>query len=388
MKKPKVIDIVMLSSYGKHEGGKETWLHNFLPELLKDDSIVKVYLFGFRIDSQPDQSEFLKSLDPEKKRVIPVILKSAPTKYPKFISMFRLLSRKIDVNNYIPPTHAIAVGGVFETLMLRFISRFKNATRIVWLRSIFTQEKAYVIPSYAISIFKYFEKNNLKKTADIIIVNGDDTKIFYSQYNLVIHTIKNSVNVGKWKMPSMQPSNVLQVAFVGRLSKVKGIESYFKLAEKIKNSKFSSNFIFHVVGEANNYDAIISKLHEDSIVVYHGAIDNDKLPIFLKKIHVCVALGYVSKRLGGAGLSNALIEQMAAAKIIVAWDNVAYNQILDESCAYKVVQYDIDHLVNTLVIIYNNQGEALQRARNAQKVVSSYTIEEHVKKFKKLLYHR
>lgn len=376
----------MLSTFGKQEGGRETWLYNFLPELLKDNRIAKIHLFGFRTHGQLDNSKLLKSLDFKKEsRIIPVILEAAPTNYPKFITMFKVLRKKLKTSVYEAPTHTMAVGGMLETLMLRFIGRFQKATRIVWLRSIFTQEKAYRIPSYGMSTVRFFEKNNLKTAADIIIVNGDDTKDFYTQYKFPIHTIKNAINVEKWQIPSMQPANILHVAYIGRLSKVKGVESYFELAKRIKKSDLALNFIFHVVGEANNYNEEVSQLNDLDVLRYHGAIDNDKLPEFLKNVHICVALTFVSETLGGAGLSNALIEQMAAEKIIVAWDNNAFNQILDDSTAYQVEQYNIDALELSLRKIFQSQEEAFQRAAMAKEVIRPYTIEAHVKKFLKVL---
>jgi glycosyltransferase involved in cell wall biosynthesis len=386
MKEKIILDIVMLSNYGKQEGGRETWLHNFLPELLKDNSISKIHIFGFRTLGQADNSELLKNLDTSGAgRIIPVILESAPTKYPKFITMFKLLRQTLKTDSYTTSTHAMAVGGILETLMLRFIGRFKKATRIVWLRSIFTQEKAYRIPSFGMSTVRYFEKQNLKKTANIIIVNGDDTKNFYAQYNLTIHTIKNAINVEKWHMPSMKPSDVLHVAYIGRLSKVKGIEAYFDLAKKMKATELASKFVFHVVGEANNYEEEVLKLNEENIVTFRGAIDNDKLPEFLEQIHICVALTFVSDKLGGAGLSNALIEQMAAEKIIVAWDNNAFNQILDETSSFQVTQYNIKDLVAVMKTIFHTQEKAFKRASIAKEVVKPYTMEAHVKKFIKVL---
>jgi len=386
MEEKVILDIIMLSTFGKQEGGRETWLYNFLPELLKDDKIIKINLFGFRTLAQQDNSELLIKLDPKGVgRIVPVILESAPSKYPKFVTMFTLLRKTLKNNDYVTPTHTMAVGGLFETLMLRFIKRFKKSIRIVWLRSIFTQEKAYRIPSYGMSTVRYFEKKNLNKAAHIIIVNGDDTKKFYSQYQFPIHTIKNAVNVEKWQMHSMEPSQVLHVAYIGRLSQVKGIDAYFELAKSIKKSELSSNFVFHVVGEANNFAKEVGELNKNNIVKYHGAIDNDKLPVFLKHIHVCVALGYVSEKLGGAGLSNALIEQMAAEKIILAWGNNAFNQILDETCAYQVEQYNQAELQNSLTKIFTQQKVALDKAKKAKQRVTPYTIEAHVAKFKKVL---
>lgn len=381
-----VLDIVMLSAFGKQDGGRETWLYNFLPELLLDSKISKVHLFGFRTKDQEDNTELLKRLDPhEKGRVIPIILVSEPTRFPKFVTMFKMLRRFSGSLEYKSPTHVMAVGGMLETLMIRFVSRFKKATRIVWLRSIFTQEKAYRIPSFGMRTVRYLEKKNLTKTADIIIVNGDDTKNYYSKYNLSIHTIKNAIDVKKWNMAPMEPSTVLQVAYIGRLSEVKGIEAFFDMAKTIKTSSLASNYVFHVVGDGANYHQEAKALSSEGIIKFHGPINNDELPDFLKEIHICVALTYVSEKLGGAGLSNALIEQMAAEKIIVAWDNNAFNQILNSECAYRARQYHNEDLVGILEDIYLHQEKALLKASKAKEVVQPYTIEAHVSKFKSLL---
>ena len=376
----------MLSSFGKEEGGRETWLHNFLPELLKDDTIDKVHIFGYRNTSQKDHSHLLKKLDLlGKERVVPVILEGTSSRIPKFVRMFRALRKELKQASYESPSHVLAVGGMLETTMVRFITRYKNAIRVVWLRSIFTQEKAYRIPQFLMKPFQSLEKHNLNNTADIIIANGDDTHAFYSKYNTGVHVLKNAVNVDKWQMPPVEESDILNVAYIGRLSEVKGIESYFELAQRIKASEFKKRFVFHVVGPANNYLNQAEMLDKANVINFHGAIDNDMLPAFLMNVHVCVALTFVSEKLGGAGLSNALIEQMAAEKIILAWKNNAFNQILDNTCAYQVEQYDVEALTDMLIEIYGNQHLALAKAKKAKEKVAPFTMEAHVEKFKNIL---
>lgn len=102
-------------------------------------------------------------------------------------------------------------------------------------------------------------------------------------------------------------------------------------------------------------------------------------------IDVCVALTYSSTELGGGGTSNALMEQMAASKIIVAWDNPIFRQLLCDSSGYLVEQYSIDELTNCLVHIYKNNELAISKARKSTCKISTYTLPKQVDKFINLL---
>ena len=96
---------------------------------------------------------------------------------------------------------------------------------------------------------------------------------------------------------------------------------------------------------------------------------------------VCVALTLSSLGLGGGGVSNALVEQMAAGRILVAWDNDIFRQVLDSSMAYLVPQGDARALANAFLYIALNRGEALERAARAWEKSTSYAISTHVDKF-------
>ena len=51
--------IVMLSNLGPAEGGRETWLYNFLPRLMQRFPSLKLRIHGFRLDGEPDHREKL-----------------------------------------------------------------------------------------------------------------------------------------------------------------------------------------------------------------------------------------------------------------------------------------------------------------------------------------
>lgn len=377
------IDLIMLSKFGKNDGGGETWVYNFYPELLRNRNI-KLNIFGYRTSNNEDNTLPLKLLDDSGlNKITPIILSGKNTKYPMFLSMSFKLKQTLK-NFYTPkPDFTIAIG-IFELMMMLLNRRFKNTTRIVWLRSIFLHEKASKIPWFTLGLFKYIIVLMLKKV-DVIIANGDDIKYYYENLGLDVKVIKNSIDSKKWAMKPPKVSEKLKVAYIGRLSKIKGIESFFDAIKAIKESLHHNKFEFHIAGDVNDYLTDIQTFEDNDWIKYHGNINNDVLPDFLKKIDICVALTYASPNGGGGGTSNALMEQMAASKIIIAWDNLIFKQLLNDKNAYLVEQYSVDGIVNSLLDIYKNQKHAIDRGLQAKDTIQPYTVESQVKKFLEIL---
>jgi len=378
------IDIIMLSNFDRNAGGRETWLYNFLPELLEDKSIQRINLFGYTNDEHNNNissASFLGKKKEIEKRLFPVVFKGKQSKYPMALAMFNQL-KKHKGDNDVSITLAM---GVFELLMMLFIRRFNNTKKVVWLRSIFMHEKAYAIPEFLRKTILSIEIYFLRK-ADIIISNGDDIKSFYEKYGLEISVIKNGIDYKKWKLPSPTLSKPVHVAYIGRLVQSKGIESYLELARKVKKGENHFSFIFHIVGNERGYEEEVKELAKENIVVNHGVIPNQKLPIFLKSIDVCVALTFASETGGGGGTSNAMLEQMAASRIMLAWDNVIFQQYLNDENAYLAKQYSVQELSKQLLNILKNKDEALLKSKNALKSIENYTYYNNVENFKRLVF--
>ena len=379
------IDIIMLSNFDPNGGGRETWLYNFLPEFLRNNNIGRVNLFGYK---QPKDLNFKKELlafesenrSPES--LYTYILEGTPSKLPLAFSMFRKLRK---LSKTIPTKNNVTLAmGVFEMVMMFYISRFKKTKKIVWLRSIFIHEKAYAIPKFLRSILLRFEIRLLRK-ADTLVCNGEDIRDFYQHYGLKLTVIKNGVDIKRWKQDPPKLIDPIHIAYIGRLSQVKGIESYFELIHRIKSGKQSENFVFHIVGDSNVYESTVDEMVQKKWVVMHGVIANKKLPQFLANIDVCVALTFASSSGGGGGTSNAMLEQMAASRIIIAWDNVIFQQYLNLSNAYLAEQYSVVGLEKALTEIIGEKETAKQKAKKAYETVLPLTYASNVEQFYNLL---
>jgi len=383
--KKEAVDIIMLSDFNRDAGGTETWLYNFLSELLKDNEIQQVRLFGYK-DSIKDFDISASSFTGEnnksaEKKLVPIVLMGKPSRFPMALSMYRKL-RNHKVKEEMYPTITLAIG-VFPLIMMLFIKRFKKTQKIVWLRSIFIHEKAYTVPKFLRKILLQIEIYLLRKV-DKIICNGDDIKEFYEKHNLQIHVIKNGIKINKWELPPLVINEPIHVVYIGRLSQVKGIESYLALAEKIKKGEKQSNFIFHVVGDEGVYKERVEVLAKENVIINHGVISNQKLPNFLKKIDVCAALTFASENGGGGGTSNAMLEQMAASRIMLAWDNIIFRQYLNNENAYLAKQYSINDLQKRLFEILENKEVAISKSIKAKESINGYTYAKNVEYFKKV----
>lgn len=379
------LDIVMNSTFNSDVGGRETWLYNFLPELLKDTRFEKVTLFGFRMPDQEDFTNKLESLDPQvdgKKRLFPVIFKKERGRLPIAHSMYKCLKAHTQsIGN--PPDFVLAVG-VFEMLMVLRIPYFKQAKKVVWLRSIFTHEKAYAIPKLLNRLFLNYELKKLKRM-DVVLGNGDDIEEFYGSHGIHVNVIKNGVAMNKWDMPFPNFEDPIHVSYVGRLSQVKGIEDYLSLIEKIKLGPKADQFVFHIVGDNGPYASQVNDLTQKNFVINHNRIPNDELTAFLGGIDVCVALTYASSEGGGGGTSNAMMEQMAAGRVMLAWKNRIFSQYLDETNAYLAEQYSVEGLEQALYKLLDDRSEALAKSEKGKETIYPYSYALNVSKFKEAL---
>ena len=141
-----------------------------------------------------------------------------------------------------------------------------------------------------------------------------------------------------------------------------------------------SDIEFHIIGDGP-YREEVETYAKRGIVKSYGAVPNSELPELLAKMHCCVALTYLTDFLGGGGVSNALIEQMAAGKIMVCWDNNIFRNVVDDTSAYFVEQDNKTELASTFLKVKNNIDVAIKKSNKVKKLSKEYSIKNHVEKF-------
>lgn len=373
------IDLIMLSKLGTSDGGRETWLYNFLNYLKDNYSDIIFNLITLEksdisaITTQNSQLILSHSMYQHK-------IKKIPYSVGFVLYCWRRNFFKIKTAD-----HVMAVGGLNEALsaFLGYGFRGVKGKKIIWLRTIYTKEKGYALNKFTQKTLLIVEKILYKYYFDIVITNGKDTANFYRKLGIECSVIDNAIPLEKWtNLTYDSNSNVLKIGYIGRLSEVKGISAFLNSIDIILSQNDDLNIEFHIIGGGpfENKASIISSKYPDKVFIY-GEVSNTEIPKILKNIDCCVALTYLTDFLGGGGVSNALIEQMAAKKIIVCWDNDIFRNVLDDNSAYFVEQGNELALANCFNEILLNKCVAYEKALKSRILSQKYSIESHVISF-------
>lgn len=377
----KKIDLIMLSNLEQSGGGRETWLKNFLDNIVVTDREIKFDLYTLKTNEDCLLNEYNYNLVNKHKKY-----NHNKKKLPISIGFVSYMARNLIFKKKYSE-HMLAVGGLEEALagVLGYTIRNVKGKKILWLRTIYTKEKGYALNKITQKILLTIELLIIKNFFDIVIANGEDTADFYRNLGVECVVIKNSIPLEKWNtLKSTRNHNKLKIAFIGRLTEVKGIQNFLDAINIIYNAGNIKDFEFHIVGDGPYAKELEKYIELDEVITY-GAIHNSQVPDILKEMDCCVALTYLTDFLGGGGVSNALIEQMATGKILVCWDNNIFRKVLDEKSAYFVAQGDSQALAETFINIKNDLPTADIKAICAKSLSHDYSIQNHVNNFFKLI---
>jgi len=383
------LNFIIFSRLHSYDGGRETWLNNFLPVLKKKCDKYEINIYYFK-DVKTDKSFLIESIEDENFKFIPIKI---PNLKNKLFSVIRILVFMIKVvyeinKNKSEKKILVGVGSFYESLVLYIVKKLfnsKNITTISWLRGIWRKESKSRHNGLIYKLGLKLEHIFLS-SADILISNGKDTHDAYLNNNsLNSEIINNAIDIKKYEnIKLLEQKKFIKISFIGRLNKVKGfidfIESIKIFNENYPNQK--DKFIFEVVGDGPLID--IAKNNDIPNLKYIGTIPNSKMISYLETIDCGVALTYSNNEIGGGGVSNALLELMAAKRVIVCWKSTIFTQVLDKNSAILVSENNPIKLAEsyTRLLDYNH---CLELTKNANKLVENYSIDNHVNDFINLL---
>ena len=191
--------------------------------------------------------------------------------------------------------------------------------------------------------------------------------------------IANAVDGAAFALPPVKLGSTIRVGMIGRIVDGKSVTEFLAAAESFQGD---DRFQFVIVG--NPATDQVRRAASKGIIQYLPGIPNDRMKMTLETFDVCVALSKYGVDGGGGGVSNALLEQMAAGRVIVAWDNPTYRQVLSEASAYLVPQGSVAGLIEALKSIMSDKASASARADAAMRKSQDFNWSHHVDRFLQL----
>jgi glycosyltransferase involved in cell wall biosynthesis len=384
---PRKLALVMISNFGRADGGRETWAYQFLPRLLARNPALSTNVYALRVDGQSDNSgELIGAIAKEdRNRFSLCFLRARRNWIPNSLKMAWAMLRRGWNAGERDFDLALGVGSFVELICMLLAPGLRGTPKAIWLRTIYLDEKSHRIPEWLRPVGAAIETAVLRR-AKLIIANGDDTAAHYRARGLKIEVIKNAVDLDRWRMPPPKLERPINVAFIGRLTAVKGAAEFLEVCRRTTDTGKPYDFQFHVIGDGDFAD-MARALAAEGRLKLHGMVPNEELPRLLEKMDVCTALTFVrqgaDQKGGGSGVSNALLEQMAAGRVCLCWDNAAFRQVLDERSGYFARQGDAGELAARLKQIAENPSEALNRALTGQQLAENYGLDAHMQRFER-----
>ena len=385
MTAPRKLALVMISNFGRADGGRETWAYQFLPRLLARNPALSTNVYALRVDGQSDNSgELIGAIAKEdRNRFSLCFLRARRNWIPNSLKMAWAMLRRGWNAGERDFDLALGVGSFVELICMLLAPGLRGTPKAIWLRTIYLDEKSHRIPEWLRPVGAAIETAVLRR-AKLIIANGDDTAAHYRARGLKIEVIKNAVDLDRWRMPPPKLERPINVAFIGRLTAVKGAAEFLEVCWKLSTTDNRHDIRFHVIGDGE-FTEQARPLERENRLVLHGMIPNDRLPTILDEMDICVALGFVGigprGRGGGSGVSNAILEQMAAGRVMLCWDNVAYRQVIGTDAGFFVSQGDTDALAQVIRSIVRDPATARSKAAAATVMAQEYGFDAHMAKF-------
>ncbi len=182
--------------------------------------------------------------------------------------------------------------------------------------------------TYADMVF-FQNKDNLELFQEENAVKGNYALIPGSGVNLKEHTYEPYV-----------PDTIIKILYIGRITKVKGIDELLEAIQILK--KGEGRFYFEFVGHCDEiYEDRIQELQEEGILIYHGV--SRKIHDNIKNVHAVIMPSY------GEGMSNVLLEASACGRPVLASNVTGCKEIvLDGKTGFLFPAHSVQGIVQVL----------------------------------------
>lgn len=285
----------------------------------------------------------------------------------QYFGIFKSLKPDYVVTYTIKPN---IYGGILSRIF-----RAKNIPNITGLGSSFNKKSLSIL-------LKYLYNLAFSKTYHILFQNESDMKLLRKLgVNFTKHSIipGSGINVSEnTYIAYPNKSNPLNILYIGRVMKEKGVEELFQAAKSIK-SEFS-NINFNIIGFCEkDFQNKFERMLDDETFQYFGFQEN--LDKYISKAHVIVQPSY------SEGMSNVLLEASAKGRPVLASNIPGCREIVNDcETGFLFKPRNVDSLTLALnnIINLNNVERENMGKKAREKVINEFSRNIIVKKYLEL----
>lgn len=260
--------------------------------------------------------------------------------------------------------------------VLAFLCYLFNKSYIIHIRG-GKYSKNYNIPM----LHKYLIKKSLKHS-ECIVTLGEGERIYINKfYNIDLNKITslpNSVQIPNIDVIKNKKKGILQILFLGRIDKNKGLT---EIIDALKQFKTSSEFNFNIAGEGPDKVWLLESLLNERIkFTYHGIVSGDKKTELLSNSHIFLLPSYFE------GLPNSLLEAMSYGVIPIITPVGSVTEVVkDKFNGLLVAVNNSLEIVNALTFIINNEAHRSNLSLNAyNSIKSDYSLTNYIDKLNEI----
>lgn len=382
------LTFVIHSAFPNHSGGRENWLFHVLRHLDAENYAVSVY--SYQSDGRPFYD--LSPLRNLKLVRVPTLQRRA--------SRFRVLNRLtlnllfwLDARLFVRRVRdrllrdwdggpVIAMNSVIDLLPALDLKQRRPEARVAAsVRGRVAMELALRSPGtgpfvpWMRPLLTRYERRCLQR-CDLVLANGFDTRDDLESRGVSSQVVPNGVDFDRVARPAASPApeHVQRLRAEGRaivmmVATLRGLKGVYDLLEAAKRLRDAIGPRFAVVfvgkGEQGRYRRRARALGVEDCVWFVG--EQREIPAFMALADVSACLS------GGAGMSMAALESMAAGRAIVAWDTPVYRQLIDDGVTGVLVpEGDGDALAGALANLIDDPERRAALGRAAQARAGEY----------------
>lgn len=385
----KNVNFIINSPFPNYTGGRETWLYNVVKRLAVTGCPIRICCTennelpqSFTIDNPGVEIFRVKTLMsyPFFRKIIRSYLGNL--EYLFFVvSAFLCMRRHVKTNDIV-----VALGPLEESIVGRWLRRTHKCSFICSVRGFHAEVMTLRFPCLK-TIWYKLEISNMR-SADQIWCNGHDTVEYACDMGLEAKLMPNGVDVNHY-MSYNDNLNVqfekdksffsdrekLYIVSTATVLPIKGVKELISAASLLKKRASLKSWQMVWIGKGNSklYVEYAKNLGLNDEVVFIGERIDTASYLRFADIVACLS--------GGGGLSMAALEAMASGKVIIAWDNAVYRQLLEHNkSALLIEEKNSVILADALEQLIQEFDSFKFMGLNAQKAALQYDWSNVVKK--------